>query len=490
MQIRKNLFHGRGSVTLWAAACVLLPGALLAQSYSPEEEELTDYLSDRTVLVRMSCKPEVEADPIIDIGLIPVKPRVSWGTGVFIRKDGYVVTTEHTLSELLVEREEWTSSGARYTTACDPDQVKIGFFRASDLAGAANNGEPPLPEDAISTRDRSRAIADVLFLKANTFGDDRLPFICAHELYQNDAVFEDLPILVRQIEIQEGGAFRLRTRDGLSSSERGGGPASNFLLMDIPTQPGASGAAVVDESGRIVGLVHGYSEMVNPGGNDDYLIPYRLFDEIFRDYSEECAEGVVPSRPLQEAKFVIIDNKEYDRGHANSVVIRDILLDNLEMPIDVDLERSSSQWSSINLISSDADMIILHWSAFEGGTEQCNPSHSLNQNSCNAYFIRVLNELGERLPDAKFIIYSRTRDFCAYADAFSRVISRESDLLNGRLILFDVWAAGRGGSFQNRETKLDLTKVVSHLLEGRSIPNVETIGEMVPGAMEGVCIVS
>jgi hypothetical protein len=249
-------------------------------------------------MIRMSCQPEVEADGDVDTGLIPVEPRVSWATGVFIREDGYVVTTHHMLSELLEEREERTSRNEPYTTACDQDRVKVEFFRTADLANAANGGEPTLSEDAISTRDDSRAVADVLFLKANTFGDDRLPFICAHELYQTDAVLEDLPILVRQIEIQEAGAFRLRIRDGLASSERGGGPASNFLLMDIPAQPGASGAAVVDESGRIVGLVHGYSKMVNPDGNDNYLIPYRLFDDLLRDYSQECAEAEVVTTPV------------------------------------------------------------------------------------------------------------------------------------------------------------------------------------------------
>ncbi|MBB1492990.1 trypsin-like peptidase domain-containing protein [Paracoccus sp. MC1854] len=252
---------------------------------------MADYLADRTVLIKMSCQPEVRAGPDVDIGLIPVEQRVSWGTGVLIRKDGYVVTTHHTLAELFEESEEQTFRTVRYTTACDPDQVRIGFFRTNDLPKAASGGDPTFPEDSSAPRDDTRAAAaDVLFVKANTFGDDDLPFICKHELYQSDTAFENLPIHVRQIEIQKEGQFSLRFRDGLASSEHGRGRAANFLVMDIPAQPGASGAAVVDESGRIVGLVHGYSEMSNPEGNDNYLIPYRLFDDVLKDYADPCEE--------------------------------------------------------------------------------------------------------------------------------------------------------------------------------------------------------
>lgn len=292
-----SVLRESGDLGLWAAGCILLPGALLAQSYDPAEGELSEYLADRTVLIRMSCQPEVEAGDEVDIGLIPVEPRVRWGSGVFIRKDGYVATAHHTLGEIS-RREERAFHGQEYTTACDPAQVKIDFFRTDDLTRAANNGGPTLEEEDSSTRDSRRAVADVLFLKANTRGRDNLPYVCAHQLYQSASEYDDLPISTEQddlpisteqIEIQQGGQFTLRSREGMASSDHGDGPASNFLIMSTPAQPGASGAAVVDADGRIVGLVHGYSERVNPAGNDDYLIPYYLFDEVFRDYSVQCA---------------------------------------------------------------------------------------------------------------------------------------------------------------------------------------------------------
>lgn len=305
MQIRQDLLHASGGASLLASAFILLPGTLEAQSYDPTEGLLEDYLAERTVLIRMSCQPAVEAGTDLDIGLISVPPQVSWGTGVFIRRDGYVVTTHHTLAELIEKKQNRTSNGIDYTTSCDPDQVTIGFFRTDDLARAAGPGvEPTLPEDSILTRDETRAVADVLFVKANTFGDNRLPFICAHEQYQTDAVFADLHIFVRQIEIHAGGQVELRFRGGQGSSDYGSGRASNFLLMEIPAQPGSSGAAAVDDDGLIVGLVHGYSSHINPSGIDNYLIPYRLFDEAMKNYADPCDPPYDP--PVVDVEPVVV----------------------------------------------------------------------------------------------------------------------------------------------------------------------------------------
>lgn len=291
----------------------------LAQSFESGSGDMRNYLRERTVLVRMSCKPNVEKIDDVDVGSIAVRQRVSWGSGAIIRNDGMIVTTYHTLGELLEKERKQAPSGF-YDLVCDEDDVDISFYRTENIQEAARDQAGEYAENP-SSRDDDRRRNDVLFLQAETLGNRNLPYICRPSSEMSRDEFDDLPIHIAGIKALSSGQRLFDYEDdGKATDELGEGTASNFLIMDdAPAEPGASGGPVIDDHGVLMGIVHGYSKAINPQGIDNYLIPVYLFDNLLKDYGIKCG-----SKPVE------INWKEINVRATLDIVNMDNTIDGLE----------------------------------------------------------------------------------------------------------------------------------------------------------------
>lgn len=262
-------------------------------------DDLADYLSKRSVIVRMACIPIVEKiDPEADLGAHTIRPRIATASGFFLNRFGMIGTAYHVLDDLVAPKEVDTGSG-KFLEYCEEEDVQIGFFRSSEIGRYDENLEtkPNFPEIKSARDDRSRR-RDVLFVQADLQGRNDAPYLCGSEVGARGDL-DDVKIVVSAIAApaKPAGRYQYRLEEGRSTAKPGPGDAIHFLVMkDIAAVPGMSGAPVVlAKNGEIAGIIHGFSEVgANPDDVKSYLVPFYLFDDTASDYGDDCSPAVSP----------------------------------------------------------------------------------------------------------------------------------------------------------------------------------------------------
>lgn len=167
----------------------------------------------------------------------------SHGTGFFVTDDGYIVTNHHVIA------------GGR--------NVEIEY-----------NGEV-YPAEIVE----ADSVNDLAVLKANVIGR---PLIISSslELQRGSEIFTlGYPLVSIQGSEQKAAFGRVNALSGISDDRR-------YLQIDAPIQPGNSGGPLIDEQGRVVGIVTAtlnqsvairssghIAQNVNYAIKADYLIP-------------------------------------------------------------------------------------------------------------------------------------------------------------------------------------------------------------------------
>jgi hypothetical protein len=294
------------------AAKALSVGLALATALGPASAEVTADPGEATVFLRFACKEEVkEAPPGFDTALFVPQPRHGWGSGAFVREDGLLVTTDHSLAKL-AERRPVKVAGETITVGCDREDVAVDVFELRSIDRALR-GEPGDYRELATGRDASLADDDVLFLKAETRGLP-VPWLCAPEaIALRD--FDGMPITTVGVD-NDRGQPQYVEREGRATDDWAAGLAWKHLRMEPAAVEGMSGGPVVRSAdGALVGIVHGNRISSHPGAAENYFVPLVKFGDRLRQFVDPCADE-------SEAYEIIIDAsiQEYDvvRGSTQS----------------------------------------------------------------------------------------------------------------------------------------------------------------------------